>query len=200
VIVADPVPLDGVTLIHGTVEVAVHGASLYVADRLRVRVSPPSGALHASGVTVKVFMPPACVTVTGCPATVTVPVRACTLGFAAAVSVTVPDPTPLAVLTVSQAAPDTAVHGASLTDAPIVTLCVPPLADTAHVVGVTVSVGVAPGCVTVTGCPATVTVPVRACTLGVAVAVNVTEPDPVHVAGEAVTQPADELVVHGASP
>ena len=163
------------------------------------RSSPRSGAFQDNGDTANVLTPPAWVTVTDCPASVTVPVRACTLGFAAAVSVTAPDPVPPVALTVSHAASDAAVHGASLSEALTPTLRVPPPTATAQLVGLTVKVLTPPACVTVTVWPATVTVAVRGCTLALAAAVSVTAPEPSPLAGVTVTQGAEDVAVQGAS-
>jgi hypothetical protein len=66
------------------------------------------------GLTVTVATPAACVTTTACPARSTVALRLDRLeGFAAAVSVTLPLPVPLAGATVTQGNPDTALHTAS---------------------------------------------------------------------------------------
>ena len=76
----------------------------------------------------------ACVTVTACPATVTVPVRAVVAAFAETVNVTDPPPVPLAGDTVIQPTPLDAVHAQP---AEVVTLMVftPPVAESAIVVG-----------------------------------------------------------------
>jgi hypothetical protein len=80
----------------------------------------------------------ACVTVTVCPATVTVPVREVVAVFAATVSVVVPLPEPLAGDTVIQAAFEDAVHVHPLV-AFTVRLVVPPPLPTDALVGDTVN-------------------------------------------------------------
>ena len=80
---------------------------------------------------------PSCVTVTLCPPTVTVAVRALAALLAATVTVTVPFPLPLAGDTVAHAALDAAVH-AHPASAVTVTDEVPPAATGDHVVGDTV--------------------------------------------------------------
>ncbi len=110
-IVADPVPLGGLTTIHGTVDDVVHVAS--DGDTVNAAVVVPPAALtdQSASAIVTIGVIPACVTVTVRPATVTVAVRGCAKSpRAAAVSVTAPVPVPEAGLTVSHDAVDDAVQ------------------------------------------------------------------------------------------
>lgn len=76
-----PLPLPGDTVIQVAV---VDASQLHPvgAVTLTVALPPPAGALTVVGDTVKLQVAPACVTVTGCPATVTVAVRAVEDGLA----------------------------------------------------------------------------------------------------------------------
>lgn len=110
-IVADPVPLGGLTASHGTVEDVVHVASDGVTDKAAVVVPPPALTGQSTRAVVNVGVIPDCVTVTVRPATVTVAVRGCAKSpRAAAVSVTDPEPVPDAGLTVSHDAVEEAVQ------------------------------------------------------------------------------------------
>ena len=80
-----PVPLPpDVTLIHPSLLVAVH-AHPDPAVTVRLAAPPADVALGLVGDTVKLHAVPACVTVTVCPATVSVPVRLVVAAFAATV-------------------------------------------------------------------------------------------------------------------
>jgi hypothetical protein len=103
---------------------------------------------------------PACVTVTFCPATVTIPLRCVVNGLAATEMFTVSLPLRFALpLTVNQLAPLETVHeqpASVVTE----TLAVPPLTGIEWDVGDTVLLHT-PLCMTVTIWPATVRVPLR---------------------------------------
>src|SRR5262245_59033340 len=86
----------------------------------------------------------------------------------------------------------TAVHAVSLGVAVSVTGCVPPLAPTSHVGGVSVRTGSTPRCRTVTTLPATVAVPTRSLADVCDAAVSVTVPLPV--------PPAALTVSHAGAP
>ena len=114
--------------------------------------------------------------------------RVAALVVAAAVSVTLLLPVPVAELTVSQASSLVADHAASLSDAVTVTLCVPPPAGALQLVGETVNVADPAACVTLMVCPATVAVALRLVTEALVAAVRVTLPLPVPVAELTVSQ------------
>jgi hypothetical protein len=119
------------------------------------------------------------VTVTVCPATVSVPVRDVVEVFAATVNATVPLPVPeLPLLTVIHAALLAAVH---VQPVPAVTPTDPlPPADVSDAEVVeSVKVQGAPACVTVTVFPAIVSVPEREVADVFAATVNATVPLPV---------------------
>lgn len=133
---------------------------------------------------------------TVCPATVTDPVRACAEVFAATVNVTDPDPVPDVRDSVTQDAPDEAVHAQP---EPVVTVtpCVPPPLAIEADVGDAANVHEAAAAwVTVTVRPATVTDPVRDCAVVFAGTVSVTEPLPLPLAGVTAIHAAPELAVH----
>ena len=124
------------------------------------------------GVTAKLQVAPACVTVTVCPAMVTVPVRAEPEVFSAIDSVTVPEPVPLVP-------PVTVIHDALLTavhahPVPAVTPTLPvDVADvTDRLVVDNVNAQTGAACDTVKVRPATVIVPVRDVGPGLAVALK----------------------------
>jgi hypothetical protein len=139
------------------------------------------------GVTVKFALPAACVTVTVWPPRVAVATRAPALVvvFAAAVSVTLPAPVPPAVLSVSHDWLLLVVQATVAGLTPTATVCVPPVPETLHAVGVMVTVPAV--CVTVTARPPMVTVAVRTAALVVGAAVMLTVPLPVPPAGLTVT-------------
>jgi hypothetical protein len=147
---------------------------------------PSAGTCQLAGVTVT--EPPACVTVTVWPPIVAVAVRAATDVVEAAVSSTLPLPTPLAGVTVNQGALVVAVHATPLGLVATVTGWVLPPAPGAQDVGD--SVTDAPACCTVTVRPATVAVAVRLVRLAFGVIVRFTLLP--------VPDPAD-TVSHGAS-
>jgi len=93
--VTDPLPLPdaGLTVIHDTLLVAVHPQPAGVVTPTEA-VLAPSPTDSVIGEIANVQATPACVTVTVCPATLTVPVRELVLEFAAIVSVTDPFPLP----------------------------------------------------------------------------------------------------------
>src|SRR5256885_11865299 len=127
---------------------------------------PPSAStttrLCAVDDNVKLHATPLCVTVTVCPATVSVPVRAAVPVFAATVYSTVPLAVRLAPpVTVIQLALLVALHAHPLVVVTIV-LPGPPAAPRLCAVDDNVKLHGTPLCVTVTVCPATVSVPVRA--------------------------------------
>ena len=93
---------------------AVHAASPGVAPTVTVCAPPTAGAAQIVGVTEKVAVPAAWVTVTIWPAMVAVAVRAFTAdGFAGAVNVTALLPIPFDALSVSHGWSLAAVHAAS---------------------------------------------------------------------------------------
>jgi hypothetical protein len=121
-------------------------------------------------------------------------------GFGAAVRVTLPLPVLLAVLRVSQACALVAVQAASGCEAVTVTVCAPPPAGAAQVVGVTVKVGVAAACVTATVWFPIVTVVLRLLALeGFTAAVSVRLPLPVPLAVLRVSQACALVAVQAAS-
>jgi hypothetical protein len=140
---------------------------------------------------------PAWVTVTVWPATVNVPVRGDADVFAVTEKVTVP--APLALLP-----PVTVIHAALLAAVQLQllsvltpTVPVPALAVSERLVAARVNVHGAPAWVTVTVCPAIVSVPVRGLLDGFAVAENATVPLPVPVPPlVTVSQVALLLAVH----
>jgi hypothetical protein len=109
--VTDPLPLPdvGLTVIHDALLEAVQ-AQPAGAVTLTLDVPAPAATDSVVGDAENVQGTPACVTVTVCPATVTVPVRELVLEFAAIVSVTDPFPLPDAGLTVIHDAPLDAVQ------------------------------------------------------------------------------------------
>jgi hypothetical protein len=198
VTVPDP-DLPAVTEIHAAPDAVVHPHALVVVTLTFEDVAPWT-RLRAPGDTVnEQGGGPACVIVTSCPAMVTVPVRAAPV-FAVTEIVTVPDPD-LPAVTEIHAALDAVVHSHALV---VVTLTLEDAAPWTRLraPGDTVNEqGGGPACVIVTGCPAMVTVPVRAAPV-FAVTEIVTVPDPdlpavteIHASLDAVVQPHSLVVV-----
>ena len=111
-----------------------------------------------------------------------------------------PLPKPLApAVIVNQLALLVAVHpqpACAVTDSAV--LPPPGVADT--VTGFTVKLHAAPGCVKVTICPATVTVPMRSSAVGLAAAVTLTVPSPVALAPTVTLSHAVLVVATHAQP
>jgi hypothetical protein len=198
------VPLPGplappLILSHGTLLVAVHVHPL--AAVTAVVDDPPAAVIvWASGDTPNVHAAPVCVTVTAWPATVSVPTRWDVEVFAVALKVTVPLPFPLAPpLMVSQAALLVAVQ---VHPVAAVTAVVADAAAEVSVadVGETPKVHAAPVWVTVTGWPATVSVPTRWAVEVLAVALKVTVPLPFPLAPPLMVSQAALLVAVQAQP
>jgi len=115
-------------------------------------------------------------------------VRSVVVVLAAAVSVTVPLPVPLTRLTVIQLVPFVTVHPHPAVDV-TVTEVFPPFPETIAVAGEIADVQAgAAACVTVTGCPAIVTVALRLAAPVFAAAASVTVPLPAPLVGLSVTQ------------
>jgi hypothetical protein len=175
VTVPDPLPLapDAIA-IHDALLVAFH-VQPAPAVTATLPLPPAAGTLCVSGDVVNV-QPCPCTTVTVCPPTMRVPVRDGPV-VAATAKVTLPAPAPLAPAVI-------VIHGALLAavqahPAAALTSIVrlPPPAATAWLSGDTSKPQ--PGdCVTVNGCPAIVTVPIRDGPV-VAATVNGTAPLPV---------------------
>jgi hypothetical protein len=144
-----------------------------------IEAVPPAAAMVRAVLdSVYVHATPACVTVTVCPAIVRVALRDEVAVFAVAVTVTVPLPDPLAPLvSVSQLALLVAVQ-VQPAGAVTVTEPLPPPATMFSVVADSVYVQATPACVTVTLCPATVTVVLRDEVAIFAVAATLTVPFP----------------------
>jgi hypothetical protein len=122
------------------------------------------------------------------PPAVTVAVRAAPV-LAAAVTVTVPEPVPLAGDTVAHVALLEAVQPHDVPFVVTVTLAVPPVAATDPVDEERLKLHVTAGWLTVYVCPPAVTVAVRAAPV-LAAAVTVTVPEPVPLAGDTVAHVA----------
>jgi hypothetical protein len=181
-----PLPLAGDTVAQLWFDDAVQAQPAW-AVTVTVCVPALAVTLKEVGAAVKVHGTPACVTVTAWPPTVTVAERELVEVLAASVSVTEPFPLPLAGDTVTQLWFDEAVH-AQPACAVTVTVCVPAPAVTLNEVGAAVKVQGTPACVTVTAWPPTVTVAVRELVEVLAARVTVTEPFPLPLAGDTVTQ------------
>ena len=185
-----------VTLSHAALLAAVHEHPAAVVTAV-VEAPPAEVSVREVGETPKVQLIPFCVTVTVCPATVSVPVRWAVDVFAVALKVTVPLPLPLAPpLMVSQAALLVAAHVQPL--AAVTAVVDEPAAEVnVDEVGDTPKVQLIPLCVTVTAWPATVSVPSRCEDDVFAVAVKVTVPFPFPLAPPLiVSQPALLVAVH----
>jgi hypothetical protein len=143
---------------------------------------------------------PACVTVTVCPPIVTLPLRLAVVAFAAMVSVTDPLPVPLAGDTVIHAALLVALHPQPVALAVTPIVLVPPPLAAETVAGDTPMVQVMPAWVMVNAWPAIVTVPVRELVVVFAPAVTVTDPPPMPLAADTVSQAALLVVVQPQSP
>ncbi len=169
---APPVMLSHAALLAAVHE---HPAALVTAV---VEAPPAEVSVREVGETPKVQLTPFCVTVTVCPATVSVPVRSAVDVFAVALKVTVPFPLPLApLLMVSQAALLAAVQAHPL--AAVTPVVDEPAAEVnERDVGDTPNVQLTPLCVTVTVCPAMVSVPTRWAVDVFAVMLKVTVPLP----------------------
>lgn len=121
--------------------------------------------------------------------------RALLVVFAVVFSVTLPLPLPLdgdTVIHVEDVVASQAQPAGEVT----VTAALPPLAGAVMLVGDTEKLHVAPGWLTVTDWPATVTVAVRALDEGFAWAVMVTEAVPLALGGDTVSHATPELAVH----
>ena len=134
VTVPEPLPAVGDTVSHNgcAAALAVHGASPMVAATDTVLDPPDEGAFHVVGVTVKVFTPAACVTlmrVVAPPAAIcAVADRASADVVAAARSVKLPEPTPVAPpSTVSQGAEVDTVHDTAPLESVTENSCAPPV-------------------------------------------------------------------------
>jgi hypothetical protein len=141
----------------------------------------------------------ACVTVKVWPAIVAAPVRLVVAVFAAAVTVTVPSPLPLAGLTVIQAAELVAVQPHPVA-AVTVTEEVSPAAAGEIAIGEIAKLQGAAACVTVTVWPAIVTVPARAVVAVFAATATATVPLPLPLAGLTVIQAAELAAVQAHPP
>ena len=161
--------------------------------------APSDGGSHERALTVALGSPPACTTVTTRPATVNVPVRGCVGEVGATTTAIVALPCPLEGETVSQGTVLATDHEASGADAVKATSRVPPGASSDSVVGSTEKPGTTPAWTNVTRCPASVTVPVRACTDTLAAARTRTDPGPVPACTCAVSQGADDVMLHALS-
>ncbi len=152
------------------------------------------------GDTPNVQLMPLCVTVTVWPATVSVPTRWAVDVFAGALKVTVPLPLPLAPpLIVSQAALLVAAQAQPV--AAVTAVVDEPAAEVSvRDVGDTPNVQLMPLCVTVTVCPATVSVPTRWAVDVFAVALKVTVPFPLPLAPPVTLSQAALLVAVQAHP
>jgi hypothetical protein len=140
---------------------------------------------------------PFCLRLNARPAIVRMAVRVVVVVLAAAVSVTAPVPVPLIGLTVIQSDPFVAGHPHPAVEV-TVTEVVPPDAGTVAVSAEIANVQVgAAACVTVTACPAIVTVALRLAPPEFAVAVRVTVPLPLPLAGLTEIQEAARVVVPG---
>jgi hypothetical protein len=161
--VTEPIPeplAPDVIVIHGVVVVAVHGQDV-PETTLNVRLVAIASTAKLLTDTVPMQPVAACVTVTVWPATVNVPVRGLPVAFCAMENETAPMPEPVAPdVIVSHEVVVVAVHEQEV---PAMTLSVRLLAvaSTAKLVTDTVPVQPTVPCVTVTGWPATVTVPTR---------------------------------------
>jgi hypothetical protein len=87
---------------------------------------PATGTAAVSGATAKLHATAHCVMVTGCPATVTVPVRDSAAGFGAAVIVSVPSPEPLPPVSIVNHSASLVAVQAHSSGAVTVTVAVPP--------------------------------------------------------------------------
>ena len=129
-----PVPEPDVTLSHVVVVVAVQ---LQFVEMVKLPEAPLVSTIALAGLNEKLQVAPAWVTVNVCPATFSVPVRACTDVFATTVYPTLPSPVP-------GDPNDTVIHGALLVAvraqllalAAIVTSPFPPAAAKLAVFGV----------------------------------------------------------------
>jgi hypothetical protein len=190
-----PLPFDFDGVSHVALLLAVQ-AQLPAALSVNDPVPPARPMLALLGDSVPVHAAGSgWLTVTACPPIVTVSVRALLVVFDVAVSVTLPLPLPLAG--------DTVIHVDDVVASQVqpagevtLTVALPPLAGAVTVVGDTVKLQVAPGWLTVTDWPATVTVAVRALDDGLAWAVMVTEAVPLELDGDTVSHATPELAVH----
>jgi hypothetical protein len=161
----EPVPPDG-NVAHAAGLDELHGQPPCVVT-VTGTVVASAPTFTRLGEMLKVQLPPACVTLIVCPATVSVPDRSAPVVFAETLNVALPLPGPPPLASV--------IHGAEL-DAlqaqlpPVVTLIgrLDAADERTAVVGDTLKVQTTPACVTVNVWPAIVTVPVRAVVLGFA--------------------------------
>jgi hypothetical protein len=170
--VTAPLPLPvapAVTVIQAALLVAVHAQPVAAVTLTVPPVIPAATTLADAAASVGAQGAPACVTVNATPPIVSVAERAVVVGFAVTVYVTDPLPLPVApALMVTQAALAVAVHAhpvGEVTATVFVLAAKPTLADTGAIVG---AQG-APAWVTVKVLPPTVSVPVRAVVVGLAV-------------------------------
>jgi hypothetical protein len=181
--VNDAVPLavplaPAVTVIQLALLTAVH-AHPVTADTVADPEPPVAAALSDDGEIEGVQGAPASLTVNVWPPIVTVPLRGVVLVFAGALNPTVPLPLPLAPdVTVSHALLLVAVH-AQPVGAVIPTLPVPPVPATDCDAAESANVHGTPASWTFSAFPPIVTEPVRAVAVALAVALIVTEAEPV---------------------
>jgi hypothetical protein len=194
--VTDPLPLadPGVTETHDAPLDAAQPQLDRAAITVTFDVLGSDPTVSEVGETVNAQDVPAWVTVTGCPATMTVPVRVPVSGLAVKVSSAVPLPLSDAGLTVIHGSALDVVHVQAAADE-TETAAVPAPAATDNVVGLTVNVHTRPAWVTVIGCPATVTVPVRGLVLVLAPTETVADPLPLPDVGLTVIHDAPLDVV-----
>ena len=195
-----PLPLAPPLIVSQAALLAASTCTRWPPSRRWSTNRPPRSACGDVGETPKVQLIPLCVTVTVCPATVSVPTRCAVDVFAVALKVTVPFPLPLAPpLIVSQALLLAAVHVQPL--AAVTAVVDEPAAEVSvGDVGETPNVQLIPLCVTVTVWPATVSVPTRCAVDVFAVALKVTVPLPLPLAPPLTLSQAALLVAVQAHP
>src|SRR5215218_6279865 len=176
VTVAEPVPDVTLGVSQALLLLTIHAPHVLPAVIVTPALPPVSPNARVVGLAVITQAAAACDTLTVWPATVTVPLRAAPV-LAAAVKVTVPEPLPEVALGVSHASLLLTVHAPHVLPAVTVTPALPPVSPNARVVGLAVMTHAAATWLTLTVCPATVTVPLRAAPV-LGVAVNVTAPEP----------------------
>jgi hypothetical protein len=194
VTLASPLPLDGDALIQLAVVDVLHAQPAGAVTATEA-LPPPPTMLTDVGDTPYRQLTPGCVTVTACPAIITVVSRGVEAELATAVMVTGPATLDEAGEMVSHHAPDEAVHEQPVGDV-TPTVAEPPAVGTDTLVGESVYEHPTPGCVTVTLLSPTVTRPLRGLAEEFAAAFTLSEPLPLPAVGEAVSQAAFDPAVH----
>jgi hypothetical protein len=190
-----PLPLAGVTVSQLLALLVAVQPQPLLAVTVIVLVPPADVKVEVVGEIEYVHTTPACEIVTVCPPIVTMAVRVLVVVLVAAVYVTVPPPLPFVGETVNQLLSLEAVQAQPDPDVTVI-VPLPPPAPMDAAVGESENVHAAAACEIVTVCPPIVTVAVRTVVPVFTVAVYVTLPLALPLAGDTVSQLLSLEAVH----